>query len=106
MMKLKYKLKNLIFYVPLTLSIFFAFAILINAYAARDLTGPADTAVSTAKNIGRIISVLGVVVGGVFYNIPGLNQFGRTTMIGGLLGAGLSFGGPSLVELFRNIFGA
>jgi len=75
-------------------------------FAARDITGAADTAVATAKNIGRIISVLGVVVGGVFYNIPGLSEFGRTTMIGGLIGAGLSFGGPSIVELFRNIFGA
>ncbi|MGK5087909.1 hypothetical protein WDW86_10155 [Bdellovibrionota bacterium FG-2] len=75
------------------------------SFAARDLSSVADGAVTQATTIARALSVLGVLCGAVFYQIPGATMFARGTIVGGLIGAGLSFAGPSLIGLFRGLFG-
>jgi hypothetical protein len=74
--------------------------------AARDLGSAADAAVSQATIIAKALSVLGIICGAAIYQIPGASMFARGTIIAGLIGAGLSFGGPSLIALIRMIFGA
>lgn len=72
--------------------------------AARDLTSAAESAVTQATTIAKAVSLLGILCGAVIYQIPGATMFARGTIIGGILGAGLSFAGPSLVAIFRAIF--
>ncbi len=74
-------------------------------FAARDLTSAAESAVTQATTIAKAVSLLGILCGAVIYQIPGATMFARGTIIGGILGAGLSFAGPSLVAIFRAIFG-
>lgn len=76
------------------------------SFAARDLNSAATSAVHLGTTVARSISLLGVLVGAIGYNIPGLAQFGQRTLAGGLIGTGLAFGGPALMDLFRSIFGA
>jgi hypothetical protein len=75
------------------------------SFAARDLTSAAESAVTQATTIAKAVSLLGILCGAAIYQIPGATMFARGTIIGGLLGAGLSFAGPSLVSIFRAIFG-
>ena len=77
----------------------------IICFAARDLSSAAESAVSQATTIAKAISVLGILCGAVIYQIPGATMFARGTMIGGMIGAGLSFAGPSLISIFKSIFG-
>ncbi len=74
-------------------------------FAARDLTSAATTAVSQATLIAKAASVLGVLAGAVSYQIPGAAGWAQRVLTSGLIGAGLAFGGPSLLGLFRTIFG-
>jgi len=73
--------------------------------AARDLTAAANAAVSEATGIARAASLLGVLCGAVIYQVPGGANFGQQVMKAGAIGAGLAFGGPSLLGLFHTIFG-
>ena len=75
------------------------------AMAARDLAAAASSAVNEATTIAKAASVLGVLAGAVAYQIPGATHFAQRLLTGGLIGAGLAFGGPSLMNLFRTIFG-
>jgi hypothetical protein len=72
---------------------------------ARDLGAAATNAVSTAKTVTRAISLLGLLAGGALMQIPGLAEFGKRTMIAGLVGGLCAFGGPAIIKLFENIFG-
>jgi len=74
-------------------------------YAARDLSSAAETAVSQVLSLAKILSVLGVGASALIYQIPGAAMFARGTLVGGLIGTGLSFGGPSIIAAFRAIFG-
>ncbi|MEK6706672.1 MAG: hypothetical protein AABZ06_12880 [Bdellovibrionota bacterium] len=76
------------------------------ALAARDLADAASTAVSTATTIAKVISTLGVVAGAIAYQIPGASHFAKGTMVSGLIGMALSFGGTSILNLARTVFGA
>lgn len=75
------------------------------AFAARDLSSAASAAVNQATLIAKAASVLGVLVGAIIYQIPGAAMWGRGVITSGLIGAGLAFGGPTLIGLFRTIFG-
>jgi hypothetical protein len=75
------------------------------ALAARDLTSAAQSAVSTATGVAKTASVLGIVCGALIYQIPGATQFARATIIGGLIGAALSYGGTSIIALFQSVLG-
>ncbi|MGK5088260.1 hypothetical protein WDW86_11940 [Bdellovibrionota bacterium FG-2] len=77
----------------------------ILSFAARDLSSAADGAVTQATSIAKALSVLGILCGAAIYQISGAVMFARGTIIGGLIGAGLCFAGPSLIGLFRMIFG-
>lgn len=72
---------------------------------ARDLGGAATSAVNLAKNIARVLSVFGLVVGGILMQLPGLSDFGRRTMGAGIVGCLCAFGGPALVSFFQGVFG-
>lgn len=72
---------------------------------ARDLGGAATSAVNLAKNIARVLSVFGLVVGGILMQLPGLSDFGRRTMGAGIIGCLCAFGGPALVSFFQGVFG-
>ncbi len=75
------------------------------AHAARDLGSATTAAVNQATTIAKAASVLGVLAGAIIYQIPGAADWGRRVISSGLVGAGLAFGGPSLMSLFRTIFG-
>jgi hypothetical protein len=75
------------------------------AFAARDLSSAASSATSTAGTIAKAASTIGVLIGAIVYQIPGAAMWGRGVITAGLLGAGLAFGGPSIISLFRTIFG-
>jgi len=75
------------------------------AHAARDLTSAAQSAVVTTTGVAKAASVLGVVAGALIYQIPGAQQFAKNTMVGGLIGAGLSFGGTSIISFFQSVLG-
>lgn len=76
-----------------------------NLAIARDLGSAASSAVTTAKTIARALSVFGLLVGGILMQLPGLSQFGKTTLGAGIVGCVCSFGGPSLVSFFETVFG-
>lgn len=73
---------------------------------ARGLNEASREIVNQAKTIARSLSVLGVIVGGIIFQIPGLAMYGRSTMGAGLMGCACSFGGPILIQLIQNLFGA
>lgn len=73
---------------------------------ARDLGGAATSAVATAKNIARVLSIFGLIVGGVLMQLPGLTEFGKRTVGAGLVGCLCAFGGPALISFFESVFGA
>lgn len=72
---------------------------------ARDLVAASNTAVTTVKRIAQALSVLGIVSGGAMMQIPGLAEFGRRTLIGGLVGSLCSFGAPAFIEFMQTVFG-
>ena len=73
---------------------------------ARDLGSAASSAVSTAKTIARVLSVFGLIVGGMLMQLPGLSDFGKRTMGAGIVGCLCSFGGPALISFFETVFGS
>ena len=82
-----------------------ALLIPVACFAARDLSSAAEAAVSQVTGLAKILSVLGVVAGALVYQIPGAAMFARSTMIGGFIGAGVSFAAPSVIAVFRAWFG-
>lgn len=72
---------------------------------ARDLGSAATAAVSTAKTIARALSVFGLIVGGIMMQLPGLSNFGKTTLGAGIIGCVCTFGGPAFVSFLENVFG-
>jgi hypothetical protein len=75
------------------------------AYAERDLSSAASSAVSQGTTIARALCLLGVMAGAIGYQIPGATNWARATLVGGILGTGIAYGGPSILNLFRGIFG-
>lgn len=73
---------------------------------ARDLGSAARTYTSTIKTIGQVMSVAGVVAGGISMQVPGLAMFGRGVLAGGLVGGLCSFGAPAFASLLTTIFGS
>lgn len=72
---------------------------------ARDLGGAATSAVNTAKSVARVLSVFGLIVGGILMQLPGLTDFGKRTLGAGVVGCLCAFGGPSLITFFESVFG-
>jgi len=75
------------------------------ALAARDLQASAQSAVSYLTIIAKGMSVFGILASAVLYQFPAAAQFAKSTLVGGLIGAGLSFAGPSLLNAIKSIFG-
>jgi hypothetical protein len=73
---------------------------------ARDLDAAARTYTSTIKTIGQVMSVAGVIAGGVCMQIPGVTQFGKGVLAGGLVGGLCSFGAPVFASLLTTVFGS
>lgn len=82
------------------------YAIGCDAALARDLDAAARTYTSTIKTIGQVMSVAGVVAGGICMQIPGVAQFGRGVLAGGLIGGLCSFGAPAFASLLTTVFGS
>ena len=76
-----------------------------DAALARDLGSAATTYTNTIKTIGQLMSVAGVVAGGICMQIPGVANFGKGVLSGGLVGGLCSFGAPAFVSLLTNVFG-
>jgi hypothetical protein len=72
---------------------------------ARDLGAAARTYTSTIKTIGQVMSVAGVIAGGICMQIPGVAMFGRSVLSGGLIGGLCSFGAPAFAALLTTVFG-
>lgn len=72
---------------------------------ARDLGAAARTYTSTIKTIGQVMSVAGVIAGGICMQIPGVAMFGRGVLSGGLIGGLCSFGAPAFAALLTTVFG-
>ena len=70
----------------------------------RSLDQAANNAVNIATNLGRAISVLGILVAAIAYNIPGLSSTARRILTGSLAGAVCAFGGPALIKVIQSIF--
>lgn len=73
---------------------------------ARDLDAAARTYTSTIKAIGQVMSVAGVIAGGVCMQLPGVTQFGKGVLAGGLIGGLCSFGAPAFASLLTTVFGS
>lgn len=76
-----------------------------DAAFARDLGSAARTYTSTIKTIGQVMSVAGVIAGGICMQIPGVAQFGKSVLAGGLIGGVCSFGAPAFAALLTTVFG-
>ncbi len=72
---------------------------------ARDLGSAARAYTSTIKSIGQLMSVAGVIAGGVCMQLPGVAEFGKNVLVGGLIGGLCSFGAPAFASLLTSIFG-
>ncbi len=77
-----------------------------NSALARDLDSAARSYTNTIKNIGQIMSVAGVIAGGICMQIPGVTQFGKNVLAGGLVGGLCSFGAPAFASLLTTVFGS
>jgi len=73
---------------------------------ARDLDAAARSYTSQIKTIGQVMSVAGVIAGGVCMQIPGVAQFGKGVLAGGLVGGLCSFGAPAFASLLNTVFGS
>ncbi len=82
-------------------------AILLGSDAAfaRDLGSAAKSYTNTIKSIGQVMSVAGVIAGGICMQLPGVAQFGRGVLAGGLIGGVCSFGAPAFAALLNTVFG-
>lgn len=85
---------------------FVLFSLGCDSALARDLGSAARTYTSTIKTIGQVMSVAGVVAGGISMQVPGLAMFGRGVLAGGLVGGLCSFGAPAFASLLTTIFGS
>jgi len=89
------------------------FAVFVGALAvmgadsafARDLGTAAKSYTNTIKSIGQVMSVAGVVAGGICMQLPGVAQFGKGVLAGGLVGGVCSFGAPAFAALLTTVFG-
>ena len=77
-----------------------------DAALARDLDAAARTYTSNIKTIGQVMSVAGVIAGGVCMQIPGVTQFGKGVLAGGLVGGLCSFGAPAFASFLTTVFGS
>lgn len=82
-------------------------AVLVGADAAfaRDLGSAAKSYTNTIKSIGQVMSVAGVIAGGICMQLPGVAQFGKGVLAGGLIGGVCSFGAPAFASLLNTVFG-
>ena len=76
-----------------------------NQVFARDLGSAARSYTNTIKSIGQVMSVAGVIAGGVCMQIPGAAMFGKNVLVGGLIGGLCSFGAPAFAALLSSVFG-
>lgn len=70
----------------------------------RSLDQAAGSAVTTATNFSRAISVLGLLASGACFNIPGLSGYAKKMLGGSILGAICSFGGPAIIRMIQSFF--
>ena len=93
-------------------SVFFLFVVVgitilvgTDAAFARDLGSAAKSYTNTIKSIGQVMSVAGVIAGGICMQLPGVAQFGKGVLAGGLIGGVCSFGAPAFAALLNTVFG-
>ncbi len=84
-----------------------ALAALIPEFAwARDLVSASRSYATTVKQIAQAASVTGIVVGGLFMQLPGAGGWGRMVLSGGLVGAACAFGAPAFASFLTTVFGS
>lgn len=93
-------------------SVFFIFVVVgiavlfgSDAAFARDLGSAAKSYTNTIKSIGQVMSVAGVIAGGICMQLPGVAQFGKGVLAGGLIGGVCAFGAPAFAALLNTVFG-
>ena len=102
----KNKLKTIVAFSAVTAITIAALCISSDVTYARDLDSAARTYTTTIKSIGQIMSVAGIIVGGICMQIPGVTMFGRHVLAGGLIGGVCSFGAPAFAALLTTVFGS
>lgn len=98
------KTKELREHAPLALALV-ALVVLIGVEPAlaNRLEQAAEKSRSMVLSIGQITSVIGIVVGGIFYSI-GATGLGRNILTGGFIGAIATIGGPAIISFIRDAF--
>jgi hypothetical protein len=76
---------------------------IIDPAIANRLEQAAEKGRSMIVSIGQVTSVVGIVVGGIFYSI-GASNLGRTVLIGGFVGAIATIGAPAIISFIRDTF--
>jgi len=71
----------------------------------RSLESSANSAVSTAMTVAKVMCMLGFLVGGIAWNIPGLTHWAKRITGGAFVGAVCAFGGPAFIATIKSIFG-
>jgi len=77
--------------------------ILANPAFANRLEEAAMRGQSIVISIGQVTAVIGIVLGGIALSI-GMANVGKMILMSGIIGAAATFGGPALIEVFKEIF--
>ncbi|MCB0361087.1 MAG: hypothetical protein KDD35_00090 [Bdellovibrionales bacterium] len=72
---------------------------------ANRLVQAASSANSQLLVLAQATSGIAFALGAIFYHF-GAPHLGRQILIGGIIGLAATFGGPAMIELLRNVFGA
>lgn len=72
---------------------------------ARDLVSAANSYTDTAKNIAKVVSLGGLIIGGIMFAIPGLDRFATRVFLGGVFSTCITYGAPIIISTANAIFG-
>jgi len=77
--------------------------ILTNPALASRLEEAAHRGQSIITSIGQTTAVIGIVLGGTALSI-GMANIGRMVLMSGIVGAAVTFAGPAIIDLLKDIF--
>lgn len=97
-MKKSYYLCFAIFTAIAVLSIFYPEIVMANK-----LEEAAEESKSIVVTVAQILAPIGVIGGGALMSI-GNSNLGKRVLMGGVVGSALVYGGPSIIDLIKNIF--
>jgi hypothetical protein len=79
------------------------FFVLSEVAFANRLADAASRGSSMVINIAQTTSGIGIALGAILLSL-GVSHFGKSILMGGVIGAFVTFGGPAIVDFMKELF--